>query len=263
MGWRDRGRAWGVRQGVRAAPRWSRRRVTPLARARVGRATRQPSGRDVHADRGRRDGNVQSGGVWTCLSQPQLRRGLCFAPPGPCRVKRSVAASGRSWLSGYLVRKDEWGAVEQRMKLTRLSAAPGWCRGYQTRGAASCPRRRVTAGTASQLMRRVRLLGGIRAPERGVGDEGEKRSTARTGFMVVASIRSAGSSSAETPGDRTDVLARTGSATDVDHGRDGSPWPDRSTDHGALTSQQRQWLGQGRLPAATNERGFMRHRIRR
>ncbi len=46
--------------------------------------------------------------------------------------------------------------------------------------------------TGSQLIRGVRLLGGIRAPERGVGDEGKKRSTARTGFMVVASIRSAG-----------------------------------------------------------------------
>jgi hypothetical protein len=61
-------------------------------------------------------------------------------------------------------------AAEQRMKLTRLSAAPGWLRGYQTRGAASCPRRRETAGTASQRMRRVGpTMGGV--PEAAAADE--------------------------------------------------------------------------------------------
>ncbi len=43
----------------------------------------------------------------------------------------------------------------KEMKLTRLSAAPGWFREHQAEGAASCPRRRGTAGTASQLMRSV------------------------------------------------------------------------------------------------------------
>ncbi len=38
------------------------------------------------------------------------------------------------------------------MKLTRLSAAPGWVHVHLTRGAASCPRRLETAGTASQLI---------------------------------------------------------------------------------------------------------------
>ncbi len=38
------------------------------------------------------------------------------------------------------------------MKLTKLSAAPGWFREHQTRGAASCMRRFETAGTASQLI---------------------------------------------------------------------------------------------------------------
>ena len=42
------------------------------------------------------------------------------------------------------------------MKLTKLSAAPGWLHEHQTRGAASCPRRRETAGTASQLIPSVR-----------------------------------------------------------------------------------------------------------
>ncbi len=41
------------------------------------------------------------------------------------------------------------------MKLTRLSAAPGWFREHLTRGAASCPRRHETAGTASQLIASV------------------------------------------------------------------------------------------------------------
>ncbi len=51
------------------------------------------------------------------------------------------------------------------MKLTRLSAAPGWFREHQTRGAASCPRRLETAGTASQLIagvRRTQWLEGMR-----------------------------------------------------------------------------------------------------
>ncbi len=47
------------------------------------------------------------------------------------------------------------------MKQTRLSAAPGWFREYLTEGAASCPRRLETAGTASQLMRGVRRTRGI------------------------------------------------------------------------------------------------------
>ncbi len=42
------------------------------------------------------------------------------------------------------------------MKLTRLSAAPGWFREYLAEGAASCPRQRETAGTASQLIAGVR-----------------------------------------------------------------------------------------------------------
>ncbi len=44
----------------------------------------------------------------------------------------------------------------EAMKLTRLSAAPGWFRGHTAGGAASCPRRRETAGTASQLIASVR-----------------------------------------------------------------------------------------------------------
>jgi hypothetical protein len=44
------------------------------------------------------------------------------------------------------------GPPNKAMKLTRLSAAPGWLREYQTRGAASCPRGHETAGTASQLI---------------------------------------------------------------------------------------------------------------
>jgi hypothetical protein len=42
------------------------------------------------------------------------------------------------------------------MKLTRLSAAPGWFREHPAGGAASCPRRCETAGTASQLIASVR-----------------------------------------------------------------------------------------------------------
>ncbi len=42
------------------------------------------------------------------------------------------------------------------MKLTRLSAAPGWLHEHLAEGAASCPRRRDTAGTASQLIAGVR-----------------------------------------------------------------------------------------------------------
>jgi hypothetical protein len=43
------------------------------------------------------------------------------------------------------------------MKLTRLSAAPGWLSNADlAEGAASCPRRRETAGTASQLIASVR-----------------------------------------------------------------------------------------------------------
>jgi hypothetical protein len=38
------------------------------------------------------------------------------------------------------------------MKLTKLESAPGWLHEHQTRGAASCPRWRETAGTASQLI---------------------------------------------------------------------------------------------------------------
>ncbi len=49
---------------------------------------------------------------------------------------------------------DRWPA-NKAMKLTRLSAAPGWFREYPAEGAASCPRWRETAGTASQLIRSV------------------------------------------------------------------------------------------------------------
>ncbi len=50
---------------------------------------------------------------------------------------------------------NRWPA-NKAMKLTRLSAAPGWFREYPGEGAASCPRRRETAGTASQLIASVR-----------------------------------------------------------------------------------------------------------
>ena len=51
-----------------------------------------------------------------------------------------------------------WGRRPQNkaMKLTRLSAAPGWFREYLAGGAASCPRWHGTAGTASQLIASVR-----------------------------------------------------------------------------------------------------------
>jgi hypothetical protein len=49
------------------------------------------------------------------------------------------------------------GRPNRRMKLTRLSAAPGWSSNDEPGGgAASCPRRRETAGTASQLIAGVR-----------------------------------------------------------------------------------------------------------
>ncbi len=50
------------------------------------------------------------------------------------------------------------------MKLTRLSAAPGRLTfDAVAEGAASCPRRRETAGTASQLIAGVRQTRGGRA----------------------------------------------------------------------------------------------------
>jgi hypothetical protein len=65
------------------------------------------------------------------------------------RANPEVPDSGVSALASMLV------PPNKAMKLTRLSAAPGWLRGYQTRGAASCAHRYKTVGTASQLMRRV------------------------------------------------------------------------------------------------------------
>ncbi len=58
------------------------------------------------------------------------------------------------------------------MKLTRLSAAPGWFRVHLAEGAASCPRRRGTAGTASQLIASVRETC---ASERGAGQASRGR----------------------------------------------------------------------------------------
>jgi hypothetical protein len=46
-----------------------------------------------------------------------------------------------------------WTPQNKAMKLTSLSAAPGLgCRAGVDGGAASCPRRRETAGTGSQLI---------------------------------------------------------------------------------------------------------------
>ncbi len=55
----------------------------------------------------------------------------------------------------------------KRMKLTRLSAAPGWLREHPAEGAASCPRRLGTAGTASQLIRSVRPTRGLSSADGG------------------------------------------------------------------------------------------------
>ncbi len=60
-------------------------------------------------------------------------------------------------LAGYGITSVDGGPPNKRMKLTRLSAAPGrQAFDAVAEGAASCPRRRETAGTASQLMRSVR-----------------------------------------------------------------------------------------------------------
>ncbi len=48
------------------------------------------------------------------------------------------------------------GPPNKAMKLTRLSAVPRWLREHPAEGAASCPRRHETAGTASQLIASVR-----------------------------------------------------------------------------------------------------------
>ena len=67
----------------------------------------------------------------------------------------SDKGTGESRCSGLESEPQEGGVrgpANKAMKLTRLSAAPGWFRGHQTRGAASCPRWRETAGTASQLI---------------------------------------------------------------------------------------------------------------
>jgi hypothetical protein len=76
-------------------------------------------------------------------SRTQLRSAVAF-------VARRAHGAGHERSRRSNVRPN------RRMKQTRLSAAPGWLYPYQTRGAASCPRRRGTAGTASQLIRGVR-----------------------------------------------------------------------------------------------------------
>jgi hypothetical protein len=70
-------------------------------------------------------------------------------------VSHGLSASAGAGLAGEAGVGGLKGLPNRRMKQTRLSAAPGWLYRYQTRGAASCPRRQEAAGTASQLIRGV------------------------------------------------------------------------------------------------------------
>ncbi len=87
------------------------------------------------------------------------------------------------------------------MKLTRLSAAPGWLHEHLTRGAASCPRRCGTAGTASQLIAGVRQTqGGMAA---GTGEKGASVMRLATVGLVALLLSGDARSSTATPTPRT------------------------------------------------------------
>ena len=122
-----------------------------------GSSARQPSWAGVGAEsRAARCGRASTRLQRASMLRQRWSRALAPRRPVPARGSAVWQHWGRRGFKASWYGRMSEGPQNEAMKLTRLSAAPGWFRECQAEGAASCPRRRETAGTASQLIASVR-----------------------------------------------------------------------------------------------------------